>query len=703
MKKERKRDEKNFSIKINELKNTIKQFVKVAHFDNKDIAYYVQKWLFKNKIDEYFDIYTIVMKEKFDDWYYLDYGKRNRSAIYYKDYEYDIDYESEFYYYNYNKYNYEIQKNVYKNQIVNKDEEIAGIFLIPKNIEQIINNNQYMVIINAHMDKIETQDIRIKNSDINKQSIQNTLFQQNIELQENKEKLKDKNKKKEKIIGKFKFKNRCVIVLYKNYILQRIDGKPIGGDDRCGITIMLKLLSKSKKYEELRNHVYLFTNYEESGLRGIRYIQNLLNNADNNNDNNLKELKETINKIKNNIAFIIGLDRKGTFHYVNYHYRMNDELKELLEKEYNLHEEKGSISDVKVISEIFDSEHINLAVGFYNSHFSDEIVKIDDLILAYKIVYNLLKNKKDKFLNKKYEAYKNVYYSYTAHSYYRSDDLYEYEIKSSKKLIKRNISEYDFIFDGLKIRNNFEDIKSNIKIYKLFNIMFQGYRPRQLYYIIALLNDKNSISEENTYFMQNKINLYADDIHVKIYNDNYTNEALIYANIKNEYYRVEELKHNCKYLNQFSYFIRGFKGIDESHINYFENNVDCSDLIEIKNNKYKFIGPLEIFADNVVYSNSILLLYNFLMINLLKYASNENNKTIYDILNSDIFFEIFPKMLNDILRNKNILLDLTIDIKTLIKKDYEHDYTSKILIKFEKDSYYSYLVDYELKFGYVGE
>lgn len=644
------------NINSKEIKRTIKQFTKIAHFDNKNMPFYIQHWFFKMKLDEYFDMYVLLMDNKNDIYWYDD-------LDIYRSKNYDVLYESEYYYSLPNKI--ESPKLVYKNTFVKqfKKHDIAGIIFIPKNIDKIINNNEFITVINAHMDKIES--ISILKSEIKP-----------------KDSIEHENKKyKEKIIKVFKYKNGCKIALYDDFKLQRIDGKPIGGDDRCGITIMLKLLSKAKKYEEIRKHIYVFTNYEERGLLGVKNIQKLLNKNNSEIDdknNELKELIGIINKIKNNISFIIGLDRKGFRHYVNYFYKVNSELSKLLKIYYNLNEERGSVSDVKVLSEIFDSDHINLSVGFYNAHFSDEYVKISDLMHAYYIVFDILLDKKNKILSKKYKAEEPSYISYPSlsRSHYQNTNK-----------IEKSIYELEKIFNPSDINRRLFAIRDKIKIYRVIN----NKNDKILRYIITIKNN-NYNNKNNVYVMKEKLNLYTNMNNIKLQ-----------ENIENN--KIKEIKISSEKEHYvYNYIINTFDKIDDEFICYKENEIHYYDLINDYNYGIDFENLLEALSDNIIYTNAKLLLFNFMMLRIINYLTYKNNTTKYQLINSEIFNENIANLIASIIKNKNIVLDIEIKINDLNMVKYNIDKNNKILIlPSTQRNYFSsmYAVDCILKFKYL--
>lgn len=126
----------------------------------------------------------------------------------------------------------------------------------------------------------------------------------------------------------------------------------IGGDDRCGVYIALKLLEDYG----LRPHV-LFTEEEEKGFIGAR--------------------KFCRSGIKPNVNFIVSFDRHGFGEAVFYGCK-NKSFKEYI-AEFGLKEERGYCADISYLAPFYNLGAVNISCGYYNEHIFREFIRLDQL------------------------------------------------------------------------------------------------------------------------------------------------------------------------------------------------------------------------------------------------------------------------------------------------------------------------------------
>lgn len=178
-----------------------------------------------------------------------------------------------------------------------------------------------------------------------------------------------------------------------------------GGDDKCGVYIVLKVLVE-KKYSVN----FIFSTDEEIGCVGIRdFIKN---------EDNVKDLKE-------NCLYCLVLDRKGNTDIIcNYNYygtkEFEDTLKEVSKKNNFRYTPVGGVySDADYISEFMSTA--NLSVGYYNPHSSKEYIDINDMNMAKYYVDAILEEVTERFEpeDKIYSYYDTYYgsYDYSERSY----------------------------------------------------------------------------------------------------------------------------------------------------------------------------------------------------------------------------------------------------------------------------------------------
>lgn len=135
----------------------------------------------------------------------------------------------------------------------------------------------------------------------------------------------------------------------------------IGGDDRCGVYAILKLLCNHHPY-------VLFTEDEEKGCIGA--------------DKTVEVLK------KPNVKFIIEIDRRGSDDCVFYDCG-NQKFQEYIEK-FGFEFAWGSYSDICVLSGEWDIASVNLSSGYYNEHTDQEYIKLRELEKTIDRVRNIL-------------------------------------------------------------------------------------------------------------------------------------------------------------------------------------------------------------------------------------------------------------------------------------------------------------------------
>lgn len=153
----------------------------------------------------------------------------------------------------------------------------------------------------------------------------------------------------------------------------------IGGDDRCGVFTILRLL------ENFKPHI-LFTEDEEIGCVGA------------------KKVVETI--VKPEVKFIVEIDRRGSEDCVFYDCG-NKKFQEYIES-FGFITAIGSYSDIVVLSDKWEIASVNLSSGYYNEHTTNEIIRTDILNNTYTRVKKILLADKN---NDTFFDYQKVYYN----------------------------------------------------------------------------------------------------------------------------------------------------------------------------------------------------------------------------------------------------------------------------------------------------
>lgn len=157
----------------------------------------------------------------------------------------------------------------------------------------------------------------------------------------------------------------------------------IGGDDRCGVWIILKILKSLKEGDDLPN--LFFSTDEETGSASTKLACDWIieNNID----------------LMSHIRFFIQLDRKNEQDSVYYNCDNKDFEKYI--NSYGFKTAYGTRTDICILCDKFGKAGVNLSCGFNSEHSISETVSID-----------IMENTAGKVLNILAEADKDVIYDY---------------------------------------------------------------------------------------------------------------------------------------------------------------------------------------------------------------------------------------------------------------------------------------------------
>ena len=159
------------------------------------------------------------------------------------------------------------------------------------------------------------------------------------------------------------------VVYKKGNIISSPQG--IGGDDRCGIYMILSIIQKY-------HCSVLFTEDEEIGCVGAGkfcntdYVENL------------------------GVNYMIELDRRGSKDAVFYSNGNKDFQEWICDKEIGFEKDTGSYSDICEIMRYSGVAGVNLSCGYYKEHTLEEYVKIDEMENNVKRVFQLIARDCDK-------------------------------------------------------------------------------------------------------------------------------------------------------------------------------------------------------------------------------------------------------------------------------------------------------------------
>ena len=202
-------------------------------------------------------------------------------------------------------------------------------------------------------------------------------------------------------------------IVYKDGTISSPQG--IGGDDRCGIYMILKII------KELDCHVLFCEDEEVGGEGSAKFIQT-----------------ETCENLVGVINYVIELDRMNDRDAV-YYSCDNSEFEGFIEKEFWSFA-YGSFTDICNICPEIKCAGVNLSCGYYKQHTKDEYVVLKEMENAIDEVKRLIKRTTEndyfEYIEKTY-YWKNYYNSYyDKKSDYTNDNSYDeyyYEIEWMEK------------------------------------------------------------------------------------------------------------------------------------------------------------------------------------------------------------------------------------------------------------------------------
>lgn len=194
---------------------------------------------------------------------------------------------------------------------------------------------------------------------------------------------------------------------YDIHVLSSPQG--IGGDDRCGIWMILQILKFGYR------PFIIFNEDEENGCVGAKKFCQAVNN-------------DLLDKCKE-VKFIIELDRKGKHDLVFYDCD-NEDFTDWCEEVTGWKEAYGSCSDISYLAPEIGCAAVNLSCGYYDEHKTWHIVKIEEMFNTLSTAIKMIEASETVERFEYVEAYGYGYgYGYTQNSYsyknaYRQDNEY---------------------------------------------------------------------------------------------------------------------------------------------------------------------------------------------------------------------------------------------------------------------------------------
>jgi hypothetical protein len=216
-------------------------------------------------------------------------------------------------------------------------------------------------------------------------------------------------------------KAKCKTIVNDNGKLSSPQG--IGGDDRCGVFIIMNLV------KEFNCSVLLCEDEEKGGIGADKFVNATYQRTDDKNNIIKEKYIEHLD-----VNYMIEFDRKGSNDAVFYRCD-NKEFNDFVEDMTGFKTATGTFSDISTLMPAAKLAGVNLSCGYYNAHQTNEYVVYDEMMDTIEAVKPLIKEKCDKpfeFVPRKYTPIANYsYYSYrstqpnyTPRNYW--DDGYNY-------------------------------------------------------------------------------------------------------------------------------------------------------------------------------------------------------------------------------------------------------------------------------------
>lgn len=186
-------------------------------------------------------------------------------------------------------------------------------------------------------------------------------------------------------------KKHCTEITNKNGILSSPQG--IGGDDRCGIFIIMNLV------KELHCSVLLCEDEEIGGVGAKKFTNAEYEDVDKDGIVTKKKYIENLG-----VNYMIEFDRKGANDAV-YYSCGNKDFQEFIECASSFKDAGGSFSDISILMPAAKLAGVNLSCGYYNAHTVTEYVVYEEMMDTVSEAKSIIKAECDKpfeYIRKQY-------------------------------------------------------------------------------------------------------------------------------------------------------------------------------------------------------------------------------------------------------------------------------------------------------------
>lgn len=160
----------------------------------------------------------------------------------------------------------------------------------------------------------------------------------------------------------------------------------IGGDDRAGVYLCLRMLEKG-----LRPSIIFTTGEEVGGVGARQFIKDF--------------------KVLDNVNWFLEFDRANSKDVVRYN-DSNDNLIRRIEP-FGFKEARGSFTDISILAPHFKKSAVNMSAAYYNPHRTIEYIDLYELEVIELKAYRLLKSS----IPHTAHEYKETKYRYSSRPY----------------------------------------------------------------------------------------------------------------------------------------------------------------------------------------------------------------------------------------------------------------------------------------------
>jgi len=146
----------------------------------------------------------------------------------------------------------------------------------------------------------------------------------------------------------------------------------LGADDRAGIFMIIKILEECIVNDYVFPSI-LITNYEESGMRGM------------------KKFLVDDHFLLAEISLLLALDRTGYSNYVTYGYKPTKQLKKYINSYGFNRKISKNKNDIFILGEEYGVATVNLSIGYYREHTHFEHLRIGEFLKTLVQVIEMVK------------------------------------------------------------------------------------------------------------------------------------------------------------------------------------------------------------------------------------------------------------------------------------------------------------------------